>query len=139
MFIRGHDSSITLAAVYVDDIILTGDNPAIITDLKHHLHTVFTIKDLGHLKFYLGIEVNYLPTGITMTQHKFSQELLRDSGVSTFKHALTPLPLNLKLQKANSPPFSNPQLYRSIVGKLNFLTHTRPDLAYTVQTLSQYM
>lgn len=94
---------------------------------------------MGSLKFFLGIEINYLPDGITMSQHKFTHELLRDSGLSTFKHVVTPLPLNLKLQKANSPPFSDPQLYRSLVGKLNFLTHTRPDLAFTVQTLSQYM
>ncbi|CAO2816812.1 unnamed protein product [Amaranthus hypochondriacus] len=74
-----------------------------------------------------------------MTQHKFTQELLRDSGITDFKPAVTPLPLNLKLQRDPSTPFSDPQLYRSLVGKLDFLTHTRPDLAFTVQTLSQYM
>ena len=50
-------------------------------DHKQHLHRVFTIKDLGHLKFFLGIEVNYLPDGITMTQQKFTQELLCVSGI----------------------------------------------------------
>ena len=65
--------------------------------------------------------------------------MLRDSGFSTFKPVVTPLPLNLKLRKANSPPLPNPQLYPTLVGKLNFLIHTRPDLAYTIQTLSQYM
>lgn len=139
LFIQRTSSSITLAVVYVNDIILTGDDPDVITTLKQHLHCVFTIKDLGHLKFFLGLEVNYLPDGITMSQYKFTQELLHDSGLTSFKLVVTPLPLNLKLQKAGSPPFSDRKFYRSIVGKLNFLTNTRPDLAYTVQTLSQYM
>lgn len=52
---------------------------------------------------------------------------------------LTPLSLNHKLSAPDSPLHSNPTLYRSLVGKLNFLTHTRPDLSYSVQTLSQHM
>lgn len=139
LFIQRTDSSFTLAAVYVEDIILTSENPILIDALKCHLHTVFTIKDLGLQKFFLGIEINYLHDGITMTQHKFSQELLRESGISSCKHVVIPLLLNLKLQKANSPPFSVPQLYRRVVDKINFLTHTRPDLAFIVLSLNQFM
>lgn len=104
LLIQRIGSSIILAAVYVDDIILTGDNPTVIDDLKRHLHVVFTIKDLGFLKFFLGNETNYLLDCITMSQHKFTQELLGDCGFSSFKHVVTLLPINLKLQRANSPP-----------------------------------
>lgn len=105
LFIRCIDSSITLAAIYVDDIILTGDNIFVMTALKEHLHKVFTIKDLGQLRLFLGIEINYFPTGISMTQQNFTLELNRDNGVTQFKYVITPLPINLKLQKDNPHPF----------------------------------
>lgn len=123
----------------MDDIILTSDNPTVISDLKQHIHKVFTIKNLGQLNFFLGTEIIFLPEGITMTKHKFTQELPLDSDLTKFKDIVTPLPINLKVQKANSYPFSNPQLYNSLVIKLNFLTHTGTDLAYTIQTLTQYI
>ena len=94
---------------------------------------------MGSLHYFLGLEVFYLDTGIAITQQKFANELLRASGISQFKKVVTPLPLNLKLHMSDSPLYSNPTHYRSLVGKLNFLTHTRPDLAFTVQTLSQFM
>lgn len=74
-----------------------------------------------------------------MTQAKFTKELLDHSGLSNYKRVATPLPANLKLTTHDGTLLKDPSLYRSLVGKLNFLTHTRPDLSYSVQTLSQYM
>lgn len=71
LFIKRNGHLITVVAVYVDDIILTGDDVTSIRDLKSHLHKTFSIKDLGHLHYFLGIEVNYTPTGIILTQRKF--------------------------------------------------------------------
>lgn len=139
LFTKSSNSLITIVAIYVDDILITGDDTTTITHLKAHLHSVFSIEDLGALNYFLGIEISYLPTGIAMTQHKFAQDLLKDSNVPVFKNVVTPLPLHTKLHHDSSPPFPNPTLYRSLVGKLNFLTHTRPDLSYSVQTLSQFM
>ena len=139
MFIKNDQTSITLAVVYVDDIIVTGNNITEITTLKTHLHATFSIKDLGNLGFFLGIEVTHLPNGIALTRNKFTQELLHSCDITSFKHVVTLLPLNTKLYTDPSPPFSNLSLYRSIVVKLNFLPNTRPDLAYTTQTLSQFM
>ena len=140
LFIKNTVDSFILAAIYVDNIILTGNDIQSIQHLISHLHRTFSIKDLGPLSFFLGLEVTYLPYGISLTQRKFTSELLRDSAISTFKTVATPLPITLKLQQSDhSPPFSDPTYNRSLMGKLNFLTHTRPDLSYTVQTLSQYM
>ena len=94
---------------------------------------------MGQLTFFLGLEIRYLPQGIIITQSNFTKEFLLDSGITNFKKVVTPLPINLKLQKDNFPIFHDPPLYRSLAGKLNFLTHTCPDLAYTVQKLSQYL
>ena len=139
LFILHKGSSIIIAAVYVDDLILTGTDDSLITDLKTHLHKAFGIKDLGRLNYFLGIEVSYISEGITLTQNKFTQDLLQASNMDAFKPAVTPLPQNLKLSSSEGVLLSNPLYYRRMVGKLNFLTHTRPDLAYFVQHLSQFM
>lgn len=142
LFIKNSTTGMVIVAVYVDDIIVTGSDQPAITALKDHLHKLFSIKDLGRLHFFLGIEVTYLKNSVALTQKKFTTELLADSGLvfsSDIKHPLTPLPLNTKLLQNQGPPLPNPEYYRSLVGKLNFLTNTRPDLSYTVQTLSQFM
>ncbi|XP_056685162.1 uncharacterized mitochondrial protein AtMg00810-like [Spinacia oleracea] len=139
LFIKRSGSDITLAAVYVDDMILTGTDHKVISDLKSHLHKTFSIKDLGILHYFLGIEVGYSSDGRTLTQGKFTNELLHDSGLEDFKPVATPLPLHLKFSLDEGELFAEPEKYRCLVGKLHFLVNTRPDLAYTVQTLSQFM
>ncbi|KAL8145624.1 hypothetical protein AgCh_003680 [Apium graveolens] len=139
LFTKTSDSGICIAAVYVDDIILTGTDLLAIQSLKSHLHIVFGIKDLGKLYYFLGLEIGYLTDGIVVTQHKFTKELLSDCGLDLHKRVVTPLPVTLKLSTDSGTLFPDPELYRSLVGKLNFLTHTRPDLSFAVQTLSQFM
>ncbi|XP_021726146.1 uncharacterized protein LOC110693297 [Chenopodium quinoa] len=114
LFIKRVVGKVIIAAIYMDDIILTGDGVDTISDLKFHLDKIFSIKDLGKLSFFLGIEVSYMPDVTPLPQH---QKLATDDGVL----------------------LSDVTLYRSLVGKLNFLTNTRPDLSYSVQTLSQFM
>jgi len=125
--------------VYVDDILLSGSNLAEIQSLKQHLHSSFGIKDLGCLSYFLGFEVSYLPDGISLTQRKYTQDLLKASGFLNAKPTATPLPLNCKLTPASGVPLPDPTVYRTYIGKLNFLTNTRPDISFAVQTLSQFM
>lgn len=139
LFLKQASTSFIIAAIYVDDILLTGNNTAGIQSLKSHLHRIFSIKDLGKLHYFLGLEVTHLSDGIALTQKKFTKELLRDCGITEFQKVVTPLPLHLKLHNNSSPLYNNRTEYRCLVGKLNFRTHTRPDLAFTVQALSQYM
>ncbi|KAL8110513.1 hypothetical protein AgCh_026291 [Apium graveolens] len=119
LFIKKTYSHICIAAVYVDDIILTGTDSAQIDSLKAHLHQVFD--------------------GIVITQHKFTRELLQDCGFDVSKKVVTPLPVNLELSASEGDFLSDPEIYRSLVGKLNLLTNTRPDLSFAVQVLSQFM
>lgn len=119
--------------------MVTGSNIDEVTVLKKHLHASFGIKDLGHLHYFLGFEVTYLAEGISLSQRKFTQDLLLDTGFLTSKSVATPLPLHCKLSPEEGELLQDPSYYRTIIGKLNFLTHSRPDLSYTVQTLSQFM
>lgn len=139
MFIKRCSTTITIVAVYVDDIIVTGDNSLEIEDLKTHLHHAFSIKDLGILHYFLGIEVGYVKEGILLSQRKFTNDIVKACDFDLSKPAVTPLPLHLKLSADTGDVYPHPDHYRSLVGKLNYLTNTRPDLSYAVQTLSQYM
>lgn len=123
-------------AVYVDDIIITSNDPEQISNIKTHLHQSFSIKDLGMLNYFLGIVVSYTNSGIVLYQKKFTKYLLTQSGFQAFKKVVTPLPSNLELSTLEGKPLEDPTQYKSMVGKLNFLTNTRLDLSFTVQTLS---
>jgi len=91
------------------------------------------------LHYFLGLEVSRLPKGIVLSQHKFTQELLQDAAISTLTPVATPLPLNCKLTSTEDSSLDDPTHYRGLIGKLNFLSHTRPDLSFAVQHLSQFM
>ncbi|XP_016570554.2 uncharacterized protein LOC107868382 [Capsicum annuum] len=121
LFTRGSGSSLVLLTVYVDDIILTGTDLEEISNLKLFLHDQFKIKDLGLLHYFLGIEVFYSGSGILLHQSKFIHDLLKEYHCDT------------------SSSLPQPDKYRSLLGKFNFLTHTRPDMSFTVQHLSQFM
>lgn len=107
--------------------------------LKSHLHSTFSIKDLGKLHYFLGIEVTYVPDGIILSKKKFTSELLQCAGIDLSKRAVTPLRLNLKLQAYEGVLLTDPENYRSLVSKPNFLCNTRLDLSYAGQSLSQFM
>jgi len=97
LYLKTLDQGLTIVAVYVDDILLTSSNPAEIEALKHHLDITFGIKGLGCSSYFLGFEVCHLPNGISLTQRKFTQDLLKDFGHLNALPTTTPLPLNCKL------------------------------------------
>ena len=140
LFLKKENGDITIVVVYVDYIIIiTGSNEATITALKSHLHNIFSIKDLGLLHYFLSIEISHTSTGYILTQKKFTKKPLTDCPFDLTKAAVTPFPLNLKLSADDTPIYDDVELYRCYAGKLNFLTHTRPDIAFAVQSLSQFM
>ncbi|KAG2722890.1 hypothetical protein I3760_02G147600 [Carya illinoinensis] len=126
--------------IYVDDVILASDSLEQIAIVKKYLHDSFTIKDLGELKYFLGIEVARSKKGISLCQRKYALDILQDSGLSASKPVAFPMESNLKLSAHDSSPLlTDPAAYRRLVGRLLYLTITRPDLAYSVQALSQFM
>ncbi|XP_019256390.1 PREDICTED: uncharacterized protein LOC109234787 [Nicotiana attenuata] len=102
-------------------------------------HDQFKIKDLGLLNYFLGIEVLYTPSGVLLHQRKFIHNLLDEFHSLECTAVTCPLELNVKLKAKEGELLPKPEEYRSLIGKLNFLTHTRPDLSFAVQHLSQFM
>jgi hypothetical protein len=139
-FIRRHsDGRCIILLVYVDDIILTGDDTPGITHVKQSLGKVFDVKDLGVLKYFLGIEVARSRHGISLSQRKYTLDLLQETGILGCRPASTPMDPNLKLSVESGELISNPSMYQRLVGRLIYLTNTRPDLTFAVSVVSQFM
>ncbi|KAL9285705.1 putative RNA-directed DNA polymerase [Arabidopsis thaliana] len=97
------------------------------------------MKDLGILKYFLGIEVAHGPDGIFLSQRKYCLDIIEECGLSGARPVDTPLEQNHKLLVSTSDPFEAPDQYRRLVGRLVYLTHTRPELSYAVNILAQFM
>ena len=97
------------------------------------------MKDLGHLKYFLGIEVSRSYKGIFLSQRKHVLDLLQETGMSVCQPANTPVEEGLKLcVETNQVPVDN-ERYQRFFGRLMYLAHTRPDLAYALLIVSQFM
>jgi Reverse transcriptase (RNA-dependent DNA polymerase) len=136
---RGKEENRLLVGVYVDDLVITENCEEEITSFKQQMKEIFNMSDLGLLSYYLGIEVHQLPSNISLCQEAFAKRILHDCGMADCNSTQAPMEVRLKLSKKNSSPPVNQTIYRSIVGSLRYLTHTRPDLAYSVGIVSRYM
>nr|GEW17959.1 ribonuclease H-like domain-containing protein [Tanacetum cinerariifolium] len=128
--------------VYVDDIIITENSLTEIEMVKQFLKTKFMIKDLGKLKYFLGIEVLDTPKGICLNQRKYCLDLIDEFGLLAGKPSNLPMQPNISLTSEPSdtdPLLDNVTEYQKLIGKHIYLTITRPDIAYTVSCLSQFM
>jgi hypothetical protein len=139
LFTMSHNNNFTVLLIYVDDIILSGTCLVEIQRIKTILDNNFKIKDLGTVKYFLGLEVAHSKQGINISQRKYCLELLNDSGLLGSKPAATPLDPSVKLHNDDGKLFKDISLYRRLVGKLLYLTNTRPDIAYATQDLSQFL
>lgn len=139
LFFKSFGSLITLVAVYVDDILLTGNNQQEIDELKVFLDVEFKIKDLGIANYFLGMDILYNSVGVLVTQRKFALDLISEYQEMGTRSASTSLDPTIKLTVESGSLLPNPTIYRLLLGQLNYLTHTRPDLSYTVRTMSQFM
>ena len=143
LFTLNTTSGIICLLVYVDDIIITGSDKVGIQETKDYLKSVFEIKDLGEMKYFLGIEICRSKEGLFMSQRKYTLDLLKDAGKLGGQTAKMPMEDGYKVPREgeleDSKLFHDPKLYRKLVGKLIYLTITRPDICFAVNQVSQHM
>ena len=109
-----------------------------IYSFKSFLHSQFHAKDLGILKYFLGVKVMRSQSGIMLSQRKYVIDMLSETRKLVTKPCSTLMAPNVQLTKEGEL-FEDPERYRRLVRKLNYLTVTHPDIAYSVSVLSQYM
>jgi len=118
--------------VYVDDILLTGSNSELLHKLINLLSSEFKLRDLGMVHYFLGIEVKPTSMGILLSQQKYATDIIRRAGMSSCKPVDTPSSPSSALTTLTGAPYSDSTKYRQIVGALQYLTFTRPDICYAV-------
>lgn len=139
LFIRRSDAGLILLLLYVDDMIITGDDVAGIHDLQQFLSQQFEMKDLGSLGYFFWLEVSSDSDYYYLSQAKYASDLISRAGLSDCKLVDSPLETNVKLRATDGELLPDATLYRQLVGSLIYLTVTRPDLAYAVHLVSQFM
>lgn len=125
--------------VYVDDSILSGNDSTALTLFKTYLSSCFHMKDLGVLKYFLGLEVARSSAGFFLWQHKYSLDIVSEVGLLGCKLASSPIEQNHRLGHVAGPLFTEPLAYRLLVGRLVYLAVTRLGITYVVHFLYQFM
>lgn len=139
LFVYNHEGIIVYFLVCVDDIVVTGNNNAFLDHGIASLAARFSIKDLGPLHHFLGIEVISNPMGLFLSQHRHIRDLLTLFNMDGEKEVATPLSSSIILSPTDGSPLVNPTPYRKLVGSLQYLAFTRPDICFAVNKLSQFM
>lgn len=139
LFIKKCDGLHIVVLLYVDDLIITGNNDDEISKLQEELSIRFDMKRLGQLSHFLGLIVENMKDGIFVTQKTYAEKLVERFGIKESKQRSTPLDANIKLKHNEGTLLPNSKLYRALVGSLLYLTITRPDIAFSVGLVSRFM
>uniref|UniRef100_A0A2N9FBJ6 Reverse transcriptase Ty1/copia-type domain-containing protein n=1 Tax=Fagus sylvatica TaxID=28930 RepID=A0A2N9FBJ6_FAGSY len=139
LFIYSQGSTLCYFLVYVDDLVITGNNSLFVTSIIKRLGDMFSLKDMGSLHFFLGVEVIPTPAGLFLSQHKYIRELLAKTSMSGAKDVSTPLSTTQSLQLIDGTAAVDSSEFRRILGSLQYLSLTHPDISFAVNKLSQFM
>ena len=139
VFFKKTKIGIVILVVYVDDIIITGSDKKGIQILINHFSSSFLTKYLRKLCYFLIIEVARSKVGISLSQRKYTLDILQDTGYLGSKPVATPMESHLKLMPNEGDFVDDPDTYRRLMGKLIYLAISRPNISYAVSIVSQFM
>ena len=137
IFTKINDIATTYILIYVDDFIITGSSELEIKKVTAMLNSEFSVKDLGDLNYFLGIEVQrYGTSEMHLNQRKYIADILSRAKMDKANTLPTPMITNHQLSKYKGEAIQNIKQYRSIVGALQYVTITRPDISFSVNKVS---
>lgn len=138
LFLKRTPKHVLFILVYVNGILVTGSDSTALWACIQDLDTHFAIKTIGFVNYFLGFETHKDHSGIYLTQSKYTLHLLKKATMQDCKPCATPMNFVVSLTDEGES-FSNPSLYRTIIRSLQYLTYTRPDIAFVVNKLSQFL
>ncbi|XP_039136403.1 uncharacterized mitochondrial protein AtMg00810-like [Dioscorea cayenensis subsp. rotundata] len=137
---RGDEiKGLLLLCLYVDDILYMGSSTQMMEEFRDNMMVKFEMTDLGPLRYFLGLEIQQQEGCIHVSRVILSKSCLLRGGIFERKSAPTPLNTNEKLQLDDGSGKADETIFRSMIGGLIYLGHTRPDLGFAVSLLSRYM
>ncbi|KAG8494460.1 hypothetical protein CXB51_011869 [Gossypium anomalum] len=139
LFIKLESNAHLLVLLYVDDMIITGNNEAEISMLKNELSVRFEMKNLGEVGCFLGLEIKRLNQGYFNCQHRYANQVLQLFNMGESREKSTPMEKCLKLKKDEGELLKDVRKFKQLVGSLIYLTITRPEISYAVGVVSQFM
>ncbi|KAI0524508.1 hypothetical protein KFK09_003879 [Dendrobium nobile] len=139
LFIWNKDNVQLYMVIYIDDILLTGNSSEMINTTLEQLRNKFDMKHLGSANSFLGIQITRHHNSFFLSQSKYAITILENAGMKTSKHLANPSQTKLSDSQASTVLGSDPMLYRHLVGALQYLTLTRPDISFVVNSLCQQM
>lgn len=125
--------------VYVYDIIISGSENAMVERFIGLLGQQFSLEDLDHLSYFLGVKATRSSQGLLITQRKYINDLLAKINMSSANLVSTPMASNTAIHLHSGTAMDDGSAYRQLVGSLQYLQLTRPDVAFAVNRLSQFM
>ena len=139
LYFMKNEADFIIVCLYVDDLIYFGSNHHLLADFKHSMMRNFEMTDLGIMKYFLGMQVKQGRGEIFISQEKYAADILKKFYMKDCKAVSTPMALNEKLNSNDGAKKVDENQYRSLVGSLIYLTHTRPDITQAVSMLSRFM
>ena len=136
---KSSSGKILIVSIYVDDLLFTGDDKAMLTEFKLSMLKEFDMTDLGSMRYFLGIEVMQREDGIFICQKKYALEILKRFGMMDSNEVSNPMVTGSKVIKDSDGVPVDETHFKQIVGSLIYLTATRPDMMFSTSIISRYM
>lgn len=136
---KDEDGNSILISLYVDDMIYTSGSQGLIDQFQAEMKRKFDKADLGLIRYFLGLEIHQSIGGIFISQTRYIEDLLRELNMKQCRYADTPMGINEKFLDEDEAELVDAKMYRSLIGKLLYVVHTRPDICYAVNFLSRFM
>ena len=139
LFVYHRANGTAYLLLYVDNIGLTASSTKLLQDIISSLSQEFGMTDSGELHYFLGIAIKRNSSGLFLNQHNYAADILHRANMKNCKPSTTPADSRAKLAANDGPAVEDPTLYRSLVGALQYLTFTRPDISFAVQQVCLFM